>query len=358
MTAVASRELTVSRGTLSFAIKWHPIVCSSQRFLFFVLLKCLECQMGNLRLYTTMPKSRAVLFALLTIETIVLLVLVVDRRRATRNIAEKCQRVLHVGPTRYPFRASDGRKLQEMQPTSATSGVRKEISDPLIFIGGVPSSGTTLMRVLLDAHPDIRCGEETRVIPRLLFMIDGIRSSDLEVKRLKEAGISDHLLITAARSMMETIISGHGHPSKYLCNKDPLALKSMDTLEKMFSTAKFILMVRDGRATTNSIMTRGVTISGVDIKDMHNVMKFWQESLTKMLNKCDERTDKCLVVYYEKLILNPTEELRRILSFLDIPWHDNVLKHHTVLGNSSVEISISKCVCVCVCVHMCTCVCV
>lgn len=27
---------------------------------------------------------------------------------------------------------------------------------PLIFIGGVPRSGTTLMRALLDAHPDVR----------------------------------------------------------------------------------------------------------------------------------------------------------------------------------------------------------
>ena len=37
---------------------------------------------------------------------------------------------------------------------------------PLIFIGGVPRSGTTLMRAMLDAHQDVRCGEETRVVPR------------------------------------------------------------------------------------------------------------------------------------------------------------------------------------------------
>ena len=41
---------------------------------------------------------------------------------------------------------------------------------PLIFIGGVPRSGTTLMRAMLDAHQDVRCGEETRVVPR--FVVD------------------------------------------------------------------------------------------------------------------------------------------------------------------------------------------
>ena len=40
----------------------------------------------------------------------------------------------------------------------------------LIFVGGVPRSDTTLTRAMLDAHPEVRCGEETRIIPRVLAM--------------------------------------------------------------------------------------------------------------------------------------------------------------------------------------------
>ncbi|GFT06971.1 protein-tyrosine sulfotransferase [Nephila pilipes] len=65
---------------------------------------------------------------------------------------------------------------------------------PLVFIGGMPRSGTTLLRVLLDAHPDIRCGEETRVIPRLLGLKSQWLKSPLESRRLKEAGITPQVV--------------------------------------------------------------------------------------------------------------------------------------------------------------------
>src|SRR5262245_47634093 len=39
-------------------------------------------------------------------------------------------------------------------------------TDP-IFIGGVPRSGTTLLRVILDTHPNIHCGTELRVVQAL-----------------------------------------------------------------------------------------------------------------------------------------------------------------------------------------------
>ena len=38
---------------------------------------------------------------------------------------------------------------------------------PPIFIVGCPRSGTTLIRVILDSHPNICCGPETHIIDKI-----------------------------------------------------------------------------------------------------------------------------------------------------------------------------------------------
>lgn len=58
------------------------------------------------------------------------------------------------------------------------------------------------------------------------------------------------------------VIVKHGEPAKRLCNKDPLTLKMGTYVLDLFPNAKFLFMVRDGRATVHSIISRKVTITG------------------------------------------------------------------------------------------------
>ena len=105
---------------------------------------------------------------------------------------------------------------------------------PLIFIGGVPRSGTTLMRAMLDAHPEVRCGQETRVIPRMLSYYNNWLNSEKESMRLNEAGIDKNILSNAVAQFCLEIIATHGEPANRLCNKDPLTLKFGVTLSELF----------------------------------------------------------------------------------------------------------------------------
>lgn len=132
---------------------------------------------------------------------------------------------------------------------------------PLIFIGGVPRSGTTLMRAMLDAHRDVRCGQETRVVPRILQMRQHWMRSQKESVRLEQAGVSKAVLDNAIAAFCLEVIVRHGEPAPRLCNKDPLVLKMGTYVLELFPNAKFLFMVRDGRATVHSIITRKVEVN-------------------------------------------------------------------------------------------------
>ena len=211
---------------------------------------------------------------------------------------------------------------------------------PLTFVGGVPRSGTTLLRVMLDAHPDIRCGEETRVIPRIISMRNKWMKSEKEHRRLKEAGLSDSTLDDATRAFISDIITANGPMAPHLCNKDPLVLNYMPDIVRLYPKSRFILMIRDGRAVAYSIVNRNVTITGVDSKSYVSAALFWNKVIQRMATDCRHLgKHRCLQVHYEELVAKPRHWMDQILTFLDIPWHDNVLKHHQFINS---EVSLSK----------------
>ncbi|XP_063060905.1 protein-tyrosine sulfotransferase 1 isoform X1 [Engraulis encrasicolus] len=212
---------------------------------------------------------------------------------------------------------------------------------PLIFIGGVPRSGTTLMRAMLDAHPEVRCGEETRVIPRILAMKQMWSRSGREKMRLDEAGVTDEVLDSAMQAFLLEIIVKHGEPAAFLCNKDPFALKSLSYLAKIFPHAKFVLMIRDGRASVHSMISRKVTIAGFDLGSYRDCLTKWNRAIETMYTQCLEVSDKCLAVHYEQLVLHPEKWMRTLLKFLDIPWHEAVLHHEELIGKAG-GVSLSK----------------
>ncbi|XP_053211457.1 protein-tyrosine sulfotransferase 1-like [Panonychus citri] len=232
----------------------------------------------------------------------------------------------------------------ELFPSASSDLTMNRInrSIPLIFIGGMPRSGTTLLRVILDAHPDIRCGEETRVIPRLLGIRGQWMKSPYESRRLIEAGITSEVLDSAISAFILEIVGKHGPPAKRLCNKDPFTLRSAVYLKKLFPNSKFIFMIRDGRAVVHSIITRKVTISGFDLNDFRQCMKKWNDAMQSMDSQCNSLGPvNCLPVHYEKMVLEPELWLKKILSFLDVPWNESVLNHEKLI-NQPGGISLSK----------------
>jgi protein-tyrosine sulfotransferase len=214
---------------------------------------------------------------------------------------------------------------------------------PIIFIGGSPRSGTTLMRSILDAHPKVSCGEETRIIPKFIDFSKNNFKNDPEQKRMEEAGITSEIVDAASSAYIYEIIKRHSFNSPVLCTKDPTDLMHTEYLSRLFPEAKFILMVRDARATVFSVGSRAINSAGYSkksVRDYRGNLENWNNLYKNMYNQClNVGPDRCLLVHYEQLVLKPEKEIRNIMNFLKIEWNDAVLSHEKYIGS---KIKLSK----------------
>lgn len=54
----------------------------------------------------------------------------------------------------------------------------------------------------------------------------------------------------------------------------------------------------------------------------------WNFNVEQMNKQCNQiGSTRCMLVYYEQLVLHPKKWISLILDFLDLPWDDNVMHH-------------------------------
>ena len=103
----------------------------------------------------------------------------------------------------------------------------KMLNSPLIFIGGYPRSGTTLMRAILDVHPSVSCGPETKIIPPLLSMIKKYKTGTF-MNEFNKLGYKNVSIDSATALFIYHIMENHIRTAERLCAKDPDILYYME----------------------------------------------------------------------------------------------------------------------------------
>ena len=256
-------------------------------------------------------------------------------------------RIEEAGLTREILESASSAYINEINSKNSKKSFQANKSKvsttiPIIFIGGSPRSGTTLIRSMFDAHPNVSCGAETRIIPRFISLSKYLYRNNLEAEKLGKPCIASDVLDAASRAYVYEIIKRQSYNS-VLCTKDPTDLFYTEYLSRLFPEAKFILMVRDARAIIYSIAYTGINTAGYSKKSVNDYvgnLENWNKIYQDMYNQCLKvGADRCMLVHYEKLVLKPEKEMRNIFNFLKIEWNHAVLNHEKYIGS---KIKLSK----------------
>jgi hypothetical protein len=225
------------------------------------------------------------------------------------------------------------------------------IDVPFFFIIGRPRSGTTLLRSIFDAHPNVVIPFESPVILNLYRKYKKVRAWDetavdelyadlskqpyferwrVEKEGLKErilsyqGEISFHLLIRLVYQGYQSVFDKT--ETLWFGDKNPVYSFYADRLFRMFPDAKFIHITRDYR--DNLVSLRKVNFEA----PIPALIAYRWVRANKLMDKIIRKApDQVLRLRYEELAAAPEEKTREICNFLNLEFYPEQLEYRKKL---------------------------
>ena len=238
------------------------------------------------------------------------------------------------------------------QPQDTASPAKT--SDRPIFVVACPRSGTTLLQLMLSAHPRIAIPPENRFLldawrSRRLFgnlrkaekraeLADWIiarpkfKDLKLDKAQVKQAIIDGPPTIGSALGIvLREYASANGKPR--WGDKRPVYLNHLPWLLEIFPDAQFVHIIRDGRDCVASLKRMPWWTTG----SIAAISRWVQAMNMAKRARAELRPDQYYELQYEHLVANPREELEKLCDFLGEDFAEIMLEHHRAVPDATPE---------------------
>jgi hypothetical protein len=221
--------------------------------------------------------------------------------------------------------------------------VRTEV--PFPFIVGVGRSGTTLLRAILDTHPDMAIPGESHFIPEMVkdrrryespsgFRGELFLGALGRHPRFRRWGLSEDrvrrsfrddppLTLAAAFRRVYALFAGDRGKKRY-GDKTPAYVHHISVLARLFPEARFVHVVRDGRDVALSRLehpTMSASLSDLAILWKRGVEKGRRMGRRLGLHRYRE-------IRYEDLVKDPEEVTSSVCAFLEVVFDPVMLNYY------------------------------
>ena len=225
------------------------------------------------------------------------------------------------------------------QSRSRRASARGAERSPAPFVVGVNRSGTTLLRMMLDAHPDLTIPPETHFVPELIAAAEAkdpapeaLLATITGQREWGDFGLDEDELLERFRAI-EPLNAGDALRAFYSAyaeragkprwgEKTPIYVKSMRKIERALPEARFVHVIRDGRDVALSIRDRAVKEHPID-----RIAERWVRRISRAREQA-RHLAHYEEIRYENLILDTRPTLERVCELFELPWDDALLDYH------------------------------
>jgi hypothetical protein len=225
---------------------------------------------------------------------------------------------------------------------------------PFPFIVGSGRSGTTLLRLMLEQHPDLAIPPESyfpismrhrepRYVSGPGFDLDAYVTDLLRNVRFEDWGLSESVVrsvlhgvepIDWAEAVRRTFALYAGKEGKpRYGDKTPWFVMRITELAELFPESRFVHLIRDGRDVALSIREMSWGPS-----KMPALAEFWAKRI-RVGRREGARigAGRYLELRYEDLIDDPKRELGRVSAFLELDFREEMLDYAERAPNAVLE---------------------
>jgi hypothetical protein len=224
--------------------------------------------------------------------------------------------------------------------------IRRVGDIPLNFVSGKERSGTTLLQVMLNTHPNIVAPPESRFIMILHSRYGKVMQwTEKNLTRfcndiMKEKAIKDYWAINrddllasfltakdvATYPLLCKLVFYHasqGKDVKMFFDKNPIYAYFMPELKRFFPDAKYIHIVRDYRA--NIMSHRRVFM----LKRITDITYRWLKMNMLIEAAKSSNLQGYFTLKYENLVSEPVKSITDICKFLSVPFYEKMAVQHS-----------------------------
>ena len=191
----------------------------------------------------------------------------------------------------------------------------------VIFVFGLPRSGTTLIENIISSHNKVSSLGEINYLNKF-FGLNFVKNDQLNINFINEFSNND------LQKYYFDFIQSFNNKTDLVTDKSLNIYWYLGFIEKFFPNAKFIHCQRDPKDNCLSIFKnlfedgQGWKYNETELIKYYNlykeIMLFWNSKLN----------EKILNIQYENLVNNSEKNIREIISFCNLEWDENCLNHH------------------------------